>query len=133
MLELPALPNTFSSAAPSLLKVMSIFLFGAPHHCQGIYNWAVKQPCLEMWHAGSWHLGTRSGGMWHFYIHVAGQKKVVVVAAAFFLHLHSLHTLFAVGSAFGVAPGHLGRWKLGKSLEAGGLFSCAIPIRLHNL
>lgn len=63
--------------------------------------------------------------MWHFYIHVAGQKKVVVVAAAFFLHLHSLHTLFAVGSAFGIALGHLGRWKLGNHLRLVG--SSAVP------
>lgn len=51
--------------------------------------------------------------MWPFYIHVAGKKKVVVVAAAFFLHLHGLHVAvgapFAMGSAFGAAPGHLGR------------------------
>lgn len=50
--------------------------------------------------------------MWHFYIHVAGQKKAVVVATAFFLHVHRLHTLFAVGSAFGVAPGHLEAWEI---------------------
>lgn len=39
---------------------------------------------------------------------------------------------FAMGSAFGVVPGHLGRWKPGKSLEAGGLFNFAIPIRLYS-
>lgn len=39
---------------------------------------------------------------------------------------------FAMGSAFGVAPAHLGRWKLGKPLGAGGLFNCAIPIRPYN-
>lgn len=39
---------------------------------------------------------------------------------------------FAMGSAFTVAPGHLGRWELGKSLGAGGFFDCAILIRLCN-
>lgn len=49
-----------------------------------------------------------------------------------FAQLVDIGVPFAMGSAFGVAPGHLGRWELGKSLGAGGLFDRAILIRLCN-
>lgn len=99
MLELPSLPNTFSPAAPSLWVSAEGYVnisIWSPRRCRGIYNWAVKQPRFEVWHAGSERLGTtgagRRGGAeacGRFKLTWQGKRRLSLLQLLFF-HLHSL-------------------------------------------